>query len=330
MRLVVCLLALLCASAQGAPPVPVKSRALAEIAIHPLREATAQAVSLNLARLPAELTARIASIAVEPGQRIAKGTVVARLDCADTQLAMQRAQATLESTQARLKLAQQQLQRGTELAAKNFISRDALDAKKAEVAVVAAETRLNQAAYATARRDVAKCTVRSPYPAIVEARLAQVGEWASAGTPLVQVWDTSRMQLSAQVQPADAELLRQIEPVFVSQGREYAVELLRVSPAINLAARTREARFSFGAVTPAPGSNGVLRWRDPRAFVPADYLVRRGGRLGVFVVDGQVARFVPLPEAQEGRPASAMLPANTRLVTDGRLALQDGMAIQVR
>jgi RND family efflux transporter MFP subunit len=331
MRIALFLLALFCGPVLAASPVSIKSLPLSKVAIHPQREASAQVVSLNLAKLSAEIAARITSIPVEPGQRIAKGTVVAQLDCADTRIAAQRAQATLESSQARLKLAQQKLQRSSDLAARNFISSDALDARKTEAEVVAAEVKLDTAARAAAQRDVGKCTLRSPYPAIVEARLAQVGELASSGTPIVQLWDTSRMQLSAQVQPDDAEWLKQARPLFVSQGDEYAVSLLRVSPAVNPASRTREARFSFGKNAPPPGSNGVLRWRDPRAFVPADYLVRREGRLGVFIVNGQTARFVPLPDAQEGRPASAAaLTDNTRIVTDGRLTLQDGMTVTQR
>jgi RND family efflux transporter MFP subunit len=328
MRIAVCLLALLCAPALAAPPVPVNSRLLSELAIHPQREASAQAVSLNLAQLPAELAARIEQIPVEPGQRIAKGAVVAKLDCADTRIAAQRAEAALESAQARLKLAQLQLQRSKELAASNFISGEALDTRQTEVAVVAAEVKLNTAEHAAAKREVGKCTLRSPYPAIVEARLAQVGEMASPGSPIVQLWDTSRLQLSVQLQADDADQVAQARPVFVSQGREYAVKLLRVSPAVNRSSRTREARFSFTQTIPAPGSNGVLRWRDPRAFVPADYLVRRAGQLGVFVVRAKIARFVPLHGAQEGRPADASaLPADAALVTDGRLVLQDGMAV---
>ncbi len=331
MRIALCLLALLCSPSQAAPPVAIKSLPLSEVAIHPQREASAQSVSLNLAKLSAELAARIASIPVEPGQRIAKGTVIAQLDCADIRIAAQRAQAALESSQARLKLEQLQLQRSNELAAKNFISPAALDAKKTDVAVVAAEVKLNAAARAATQRDVGKCTLRSPYPAIVEARLAHVGEFASPGTPVVQLWDTSRMQLSAQVQQADAEWLPKAHPVFISQGVEYQVTLLRVSPAVNLAARTREARFNFGKPPPAPGSNGVLRWRDPRAFVPADYLVRRNKQLGVFVANGQNARFVTLADAQEGRPAlAAVLSGDTRIVTEGRFTLQDGMAVTQR
>jgi RND family efflux transporter MFP subunit len=332
MRFSLFLLALfLVAPAVAAPPAAVRSRPLSELAIHPVREASAQVVSLNLARLSAEIAARIVSIPVEPGQRIAKGAVVAQLDCADTRIAAQRAQATLESSQARLKLAQQKLQRSSDLADRNFISSDALDARKTELEVVAAEVKLDTAARAAAQRDVGKCTIRSPFPAIVEARLAQVGELASSGTPIVQLWDTSSMQLSAQLQPDDAGWLKHARPVFVSQGDEYAVSLLRVSPAVNLAARTREARFSFGKSAPPPGSNGVLRWRDPRPFVPAEYLVRRDGHLGVFIVSGQTARFVPLPDAQEGRPAPASgLPDNARIVTDGRLTLRDGMTVVQR
>ncbi|MDO9466823.1 MAG: efflux RND transporter periplasmic adaptor subunit [Thiobacillus sp.] len=331
MRLALCFLALMCAPVLAAPPPAIKSRPLSELALHLQREASAQVVSLNLAKLSAELAARIDSIPVEAGQRIKKGAVVAQLECADTRIAAQRAQATLESSQARHKLAQLQLQRSTELAARNFISGDALDTKKTEVAVVAAEVRLNTAARAAAQREVGKCTLRSPFPAIVEARLAQVGELASPGTPIVQLWDTSRLQLSVQLQADDADLLAQARPVFVSQGREYAVALLRVSPAINLASRTREARFGFAKTAPAPGSSGVLRWRDPRPFVPADYLVKRANTLGVFVIRGTTAHFVPLPGAQEGRPASAAsLPANTALVTDGRFVLQDGMTVTPR
>lgn len=331
MRHLLFLFALACVPAMAALPATVKTRPLAELALHPVREASAQVVSLNLARLSAELAAPVASIPVEPGQRIAKGAVVAELDCGDTRIAAQRAQAALESAQARLKLAQLQLQRSTELAARNFISSDALDAKRTEVAVIAAEVRLNAASQAAAQRDIGKCTVRSPYPAIVEARLAQVGEWASPGAPLVQLWDTSRLQLAVQVQVEDADSMTQAQPVFVSQGREVAVKLLRVSPALNPASRTREARFAFPGAAPAPGSHGVLRWRDARAFVPADFLVRRNDVLGVFVVREGRAHFVALPGAQEGRPApAASLGTDARVVTDGRFTLQDGMAVTTR
>lgn len=331
MRLALSLTLLLCLPALAAPPAGVSLRPLSALAVHPAREAPAQVVSLNQAKLSAELAARIVRIPVEPGQRIAQGTTVVELDCGDARIASERTQAALMSAEARLKLARQQLQRNTELAARNFISSDALDARKTEVDVVAADVKVSQAAHNSARRDVAKCTVRAPFPAIVEARLAQVGEWASPGTPLVQLWDTSRLQLAAQVQAADADTLDTATPRFVSQGREIAVKRLRISPAVNPSARTREARYTFTGTPPAPGSHGVLRWQDPRAWLPADYLVRRGAALGVFVAVDGTARFVALPGAQEGRPALASgLARDAQVVADGHFALQDGMKLNVR
>ena len=330
MRIAPALLALACTSVLAAPPA-VKTRALSELAIHPERVASAEVVSLNLAKVPAELAARIDSIPVEPGQRIARGATLAKLDCADTRIAAQRADAALESAEARLRLAEQQFRRNTELAAQNFISAAALDARRSELDVARADAKVSAAARAAARREIGKCTLKSPYPAIVEARLAQVGELASPGTPIVELWDTSRMQLSAEVQQADAAWLPRAAPVFVSQGKRYAVRLLRISPAVDLTARTREARYRFVDTPPPPGSNGVLRWTDPRAFVPADYIVTRNRRLGVFVLDGRTARFVPLAGAEEGRPAVAQaLSGNARIITDGRFALQHGMAVAPR
>lgn len=324
------LFALLAAPVVAAPPPTVTTRLIEAIALHPQREAPAQAVSLNRAKLSAEVASRITRIDVEPGQRIARGTVVARLDCGDLDLAVRRAQATLASTQARLALAQQQVQRSRELAAQNFISNEALDARQTELAVIAADVRVGEAALASAQRDVNKCTVRAPFPAIVEARLAQVGEWATPGFPLVELTDTSRLQLAAQLQASDADTLRG-NLRFSSQGRDYPVKLLRVSPALDPASRTREARLSFGAPAPNPGSFGVLRWQDPRRWLAPGIVVRRGSQLGVFVAANDVARFVALPGAQEGRPVLAdTLPAGTRVIVEGHLALQHGSRITVR
>ena len=331
MRFALALFILLSTPALAVAPATVSVRPLDAVVIHPLREAPAQTVSLNHTKLSAEIAARIVRIPVEPGQRIARHAVVAELDCGDIRIAAERAEAAQASAEARLQLARQQLERNRDLAAKNFISADALAGRKTEVDVLAAELQLQAAAARAARRDIGKCAVKSPFPAIVDARLAQVGEWASPGTPLVQLWDTSSLQLSAQVQASDADTLGRSTARFISQGREYPLRLLRISPALNPAARTREARFAFAGTPPGPGAHGVLRWRDPRAWLPADYLVRRGTALGVFVsVDGR-ARFVTLPGAQEGRPALAdALPTDARLVTEGRRALQDGQPLVLR
>jgi hypothetical protein len=95
-------------------------------------------------------------------------------------------------------------------------------------------------------------------------------------------------------------------------------------PVIDTVSRTREARLTFQGVAAIPGTPGRVSWSGRVAQIPSDFLVRRDGALGVFVLEGERARFAALPEAQEGRPAPNTLPAGTLLIDEGRQRLGDG------
>lgn len=318
------------------PPEPprrtgeVATRTLAEAAIHPEREAAAQAVALNESRIAAEIAARIEALPVEPGERIARGAVIARLDCRDHELAAARARAALEAARARIALAEQQHARARELAARGFFSAEALAARATELEVLRAEGEQAKVQLAAAERSVEKCVVRAPFAAIVRERLASVGELASPGTPLVALAGADRIEVSAQVQLAHAESLRRARAVhFEGDGGVRELRLVRISPAIEPRARTVEARLAFVGAPAAPGAAGRIRWREPEPHLPAELLVRRGGALGVFVDEDGVARFRALEGALEGRPARATgLAPNARLVVGGHLDLEDGQKLR--
>lgn len=310
------------------PQAELSFRAFGDIAMYPRREAPAAVVSLNESRIAAEVAAVIVAMNAEAGQVVDKGAVLARLDARDSSLAVERAAAAEASAKARLGLAEAQLRRARELKEKNFISQEALNQRETEVAVVAADARAARAALATARRNLDKCVIRAPFRAIVRARSGQVGELAGAGTALYTLLDADRLEISAQVPARDAEQLTHVKEIaFVGQDGRHAVSLIRISPAIERAARTREARLRFVGAVVSPGAEGRIEWRDPAAHVPPEYLVRRGTQLGVFVIEAGKARFVPLAEAQEGRPAAAGLKPETRIAAEGRHTLNDGQAV---
>jgi RND family efflux transporter MFP subunit len=308
---------------------PVAIRPLGEVALYPEREASAQVVALNESKVAAEIAARIEAIPVEVGQTVAKGVVLARLDCRDHELALERARAAEEASRARMRLSEHQLGRARELAAKGFYSGEALDARATELEVLRAEAGQARSQRAIAERSVGKCVVRSPYVAIVRQRLGQVGELASPGSALVALLDARHIEVAAQVQLRDAESLRRAaEARFTGDGGARALRLARISPAIDPQARTVEARLRFAGEPAAPGAAGRVHWRDRTPHVPPELLVRRNGRLGLFLDNAGAARFHPLPEAQEGRPAAVSLPPSTRLVVSGHLQLQDGQSLR--
>lgn len=311
------LILLLALAAQSA--LAWEAKPLREIAVHPERSAPAQVVSLNESKLAAELSTRIIRLTVEPGQRIARGALVAELDCRDFQLAAERAEAGRKASEAHARLAELQHARTLKLAADGFVSKDALDSQRAELDATRADVAVNVAALKTAQAVLDKCRVRAPFPAIVLERLAQEGEMAMPGTPLVSLLDTSRIELRAEVQQSDASGLKSARKIdFVTHEGRYPLRLVRLSPALLKASRLVEARLRFKAAAAPAGSSARMLWTSPEMHVPARFLVQRQGKLGVFVVGNGDPRFHFLPEAQEGRPAlAAGLTAESRIVIPG-------------
>lgn len=297
----------------------------------PERTAPATALGKNEARLAPEVSARVIAIHVDAGDRVAAGQVLARLDPRDAELALARAEAALGQSRARLAQAEAQLRRARALREKGFYSAEALTLRETDFAAASADEKAARAARDTAAHALEKCTLRAPFPGIVRARAGQVGELAVPGTPLLTLADTREVQLVAQVQARDAEGMAAAAAFeFVTPDARHAVKPLRVSPAISRESRTVEARFAFAGPAPAPGSEGRLAWREARAHLAPEFLLRRNGKYGVFVAESGKARFHLVPGAQEGRPAAADLADDAQVVTQGRHALQDGAVLNPR
>jgi RND family efflux transporter MFP subunit len=308
----------------SAPANGVRTQRFADVALHPQREAPATVVPRNEARLAAEVAGRVLRWTADTGARVARGALLVELDPTDLRLARDQAKAALDASRARLALAQAQLARARELVAQNFFSKEALGARETEVELARTEVEANRAQLASAERALAKTRIHAPFDAAVRERLAQAGEYVNPGTPLYVLTQTTGAEVSAQVTLADVDSVRASDALtFVSGAGRVPLALSRVSPTVSVPARTVEVRLEPRQPV-VIGAQGQLVWREVQPHVPASLLVRRDGRLGVFVVEQGKARFVPLPRAQEGRATPADLPADARLVTAGQAALQDG------
>lgn len=315
--------------AQAQAPSAPTFRPLSDLAVFPQRDAPAQAVALNRTQLAAELSARILSTHAEPGERVGKGQVLVRLDARDYRLALERARAQLAAAQARLSQAEAQLRRTQGLRERNFVSSEALQQRETEVDVVRADLAVAANAVDVAQRNVDKCVLRAPYDAVVRTRDVSAGSLAAPGTLLMTLEDARRVEVSARVSPRDLDSLRSARDIaFVSPAGRQPVRVNRVSPAIDDATRTHEVRAAFVGERAPSGADGRLQWTESAAHVPGELLVRRGKELGIFVARDGVARFVPLPGAQEGRPAAIGLASDTRIAVDGRNSLTDGQAVR--
>lgn len=316
--------------------VPVGVARLDQVWLYPQREAPATVVARNESRLAAESSGTLLRWTADVGAQVRRGQVLAQIDPRDAALGVQRAQAALDASGARLKLAQAQLQRSRELVAQGFFSQEALAQRETEVALVQSELSANKAQLATAQRQLGKTTLRAPFSGSVKERRAQAGEAVAPGTVLYVLIETGTQEVSATLSPGDVSGLRTASEVhFDERAQAHALRVLRVAATITFPARTQEARLAFTSLASAPpaGSSGALRWRDKQPHVTPDLMVRRGADLGLFVQEGTganaKARFTPLPEAQEGRatPVPASLGASALVIVRGQAALQDGQVI---
>jgi len=319
------------APAASAPSV--KTLPFLQAAIQPQREAPAQVVPRNEAKLAAEVPGKVLRWTADVGARVSRGELLVALDDTEYRLARDRAQAAVQASEARQTLARQQLKRAQELVQQGFLSREALNARETELQLVSTELAGNRAQLATARHALAKARVTAPFHAVVTQRLAQAGEFVGAGTPLYVLTQVDGAEVSAQVSLADVDILRRSRRLeFAGLQGVVPLRLLRTGGTVTAPARTVEVRLQpqAGSAAPVTGSAGVLRWVDERPHVPPTLLVQRDRTLGVFVVEQGRARFIPVPGAQEGRAAPVELSANAQIVVQGQAALRDGMPVQTQ
>jgi RND family efflux transporter MFP subunit len=294
------------------------------------RKAPADVKALNDAQLSAEVAAVVAKVHADVGQRVEAGDVLVELDARDYQLSLSQAQANLASSQAEKASADAKLARAQDLVKDPYLSDDALLDRHTEAAVRNAQIQANEVAVAIARRNLDKCKILAPFDGVVVERTAQIGSYVAHGSPLIRVTQIDQFELDAEI-PSDVanSLLDSDEIRFVSRGQSWPLELLRLSPIVEPQRRSQRARFAFTGEAPAVGRSGEVFWHIDKGMLPSSLVSRRNGRLGVFVHEQGKAVFIPIAGAQEGRPVTVDLPANTEVITVGRDRLQDGVPVNV-
>ena len=314
----------------AADPVAVSVGQLDDLLVDREMRAPAAVIAANEAAVTSQVTALIDRVLKDVGDQVDKGELLIQLDNDNARLELAQARASLAAAKAQIDEANVRLENAEELLEKNFISDEELLARQAAVAVLEANRAGAQVAVNRAELNLARTRIRAPFAASIIQRQAQVGSYAQPGTPLITLVQTDGREIDAELDPRHASQLSADQDFqFVSQGSEWPVRLVRVSDVIEPGARVVRARFVFEGEEARIGASGQLVWNAMSGVLPVQLIVQRGNALGVFVAEADKARFVPIPGAQQGRPANVTLPPNTRIIVRGQAQLQDGDPISV-
>jgi len=182
--------------------------------------------------------------------------------------------------------------------------------------------------------------VVAPFDGVITRKLADVGDLASPGRPLLELEDPNSLRLEADVPEALVGRIQMAGPMPVRValvGNDLAGVVSEVSPAADPNSRTFRVKLDlpptaglrlgqFGRVVVPLGETASVR-------VPATALVVRGQMEIVFVAASQKAqlRLVKTGKrvSDEIEIVSGLNPGES-IVVDGAGALRDGQPLEVR
>lgn len=334
--LVLVLLVLVGTPVSAAPVVTAEP--LSEVLVSLERRSSARVESLNEVLLSAQVTASVVELPVRPGETVAAGDLLVRLDGASFEIQVRAAEAALESARAGRDMADRRADRARRLQSQAHVSEDDLLEAETRLRQARAEVHGAEEELQRARLDLDRTRVEAPFAGVLVRRHLGTGALAAAGAGLVELVATDELEVVAGIAPEAVDPLLEASAIrFVTHDRSYALTVARVSPVVSPNTRTREARFHFMDDPAPPGSDGRVLWQEPAITLPGDYIQMRNGRAGVFVldseleaVDGPGARFHELPGADAGRPHRVDLPGETRVIDEGRLRLQPGDRVRLK
>lgn len=193
------------ASAQAAvPTVDLKQYALVPVEVREkpfFQEAMGTLRAARRTTVAARVMARIVRITVRAGDPVEAGQVLIELDRDAFEAQLRQAEAALEAAKASFAQALDQFQRAQKVREANpaAISQQDFNALESQLRAADANRAKAEQAVAEARVRLDYTTIRAPQNGIVVDRLAEEGDIAQPGVPLLTIYDPTSLRLEVAV-----------------------------------------------------------------------------------------------------------------------------------
>lgn len=271
-------------SGAKSPPVVTVRVETIEAKPHPVTEEVIGTVRAKIrAAVEAKVSGRITRMAVDLGQPVREGDLIAEIDAQEIKARLDQALATREQ-------AGQDLKRYTVLLEKQVAAKQEFDAARARF-------RVADAAVKEAQAMLGYVEVRAPFAGVISRRLADAGDFASPGKPLVEIENPEVLRFEADVPEALIDRIRRGEDLAVripSIDSEIKGQAAEIAPSADPNSRTFLVRIDLPTV---PGlragqfGRAAIPVGDALSLrVPASALVVHGQLEMVFLAENGTAR----------------------------------------
>ncbi len=313
-----------------AEPIRITTGLFVDIAYFPQGSIPAEVVALEDATLAARITSWVDAIHVSAGQRVKTGNTLIGLDCRKPEAELMQIRAGNDANMARTELAEYRLKRAQSLRDENHTSEEVLITRQSELDALQAEGRSLRARIQARQVDVDQCLVTAPFSGVIQQRMVDIGEAVNPGQELIRLVNPEKIEVSATITAQSVSQLDNVRQyLFISGEQKFPLQLRAMIPVTDPVTRSREIRLRFSDQSASPGDSGRLVWSMKQRALTPDYLIKRGEKYGIFLVEDNKAVFLPVPQAQEGQPVLVDLTDNARLIMKGRLTVKHDDAVKI-
>lgn len=352
-----CLLSILALPllAQAATPVTVATVEMKQ----PVRELLINGTLAadQAARLSASVSGLVNRVGVDIGDAVGAGDVLLELDAELNQLALRQAQASYRQQAATLNDAKRRLTEANSLS--RSIAASEIRSLEAEVETSKASLAASQAEVLRQKALLKRHTLSAPFAGVISAKLTEVGEWVTPGTPVLELVGSNTLHADFAVPQRYFSQISRETPLTIrlesaSTSRtdsapqsEIPAEITAIVPVNDPSARTFVLRASLPSQGLTAGmavfGNLSIQSSSAEPVVPRDALLRDvQGNVSVWLAvvnaDGNADgdELVARRRAIKVRPGQSDpvivlegLRKGDKVVVRGNEGLRDGDRIQV-
>ena len=317
-------------TAEGDAPaaVPVEVTVVTTGPVASYLSATANLVPEDEVRVMAEAEGRVASLAVEEGDRVASGQVLASL-------VRDEAEITLAKARLREGNAEQALERAQGTMDKGLISREEFDRLSMEHEVARQEV-------AEAEWQLSRTVIRAPFSGVVTERMITAGQHLRPGDAVFAVADFDPLIARIYLPEKDVLALEAGREVRISLAADatqrVAGRIRQISPVVDTATGT--VKLTVEAVDPPPALRPgafvsvqiVREQRQAAVLLPRESVIRELRTAHVFITDGEIAEKRPVTLGlEEGEVIEAVsgVTAGEKVIVAGQGGLKPGAKVRV-
>jgi RND family efflux transporter MFP subunit len=292
-------------------------------------------VSEDQVQVASRLMGFIREIKVQEGQTVKAGQLLFIVDPSDIQGQVSQARSGLSQAEAALTDAQSDYDRFGALYKEEAIPKAQWDKVRLQYQIAQQQAVAARAGLGTASSQLRYASVTAPIAGVVTQKMANAGDLAAPGRPIMVIEGLNKLQVRTNVSDAVFGHIKPGDKVSIAaEARDAQLEgvVAQVVPAADPVSHTHLVKIdvpkasalqsgSFVRVGFGTGSRAGM-------LIPARAMVERAGMSGVFVVDGQgIARFrmVRSGAADHGRvEIQAGLNPGERIATSQTGQLENG------